>query len=50
MLLELWAIARESRHFSWDSSQLCSLKTEETPAGRLALGDWLGRYRVGIFT
>lgn len=27
-----------------------SLKTEETPAGRLALVDWLGSYRAGIFT
>ena len=24
-----------------------SLKTEKIPTGRVALGDWLGHYRVG---
>ena len=33
---------REIRQFSWVSSQMCSLKMKKNPAGRLALGDWLG--------
>lgn len=32
------------RHLSRDSINYYSFKTEETPARRLALGDWLGCY------
>ena len=43
----------ESQQFLWVIANFCSLKTKKIPAGRLALGDWLGVYRVltevGIF-
>ena len=53
-LLEQWASSWESRPFCGPVANFYSLKTEKIPTGRVALGDWLGCYRVGnsvsIFT
>ena len=31
-------------------ANFCSLKAKKIPVGKVALGDWLGCYRVGMFT
>ena len=46
-LLEKQAGSRESQALSQANSQFYCLKTEKIPTGTVALGDWLGGYRVG---
>ena len=46
-LLEQQAGTRRAHPLHGLVANLHSLKTEKTPVGRVALGDWLGCYRVG---
>ena len=45
-LLEQRASSRESRSLSQTVAKFYSLETEKIPTGRVAVGDWLGYYRV----
>ena len=47
MLLEQWAGSKESGPLSRATSQFLQPQ-DKIPAGTVALGDWLGCYRVGI--